>query len=146
LADLEHRSQRVWSLAEDGMVSANQLSARLAELDVQRVRAQSTLEEAVQAVERAASISETRTTLAEVFEQLADLWVGADVEDQQGIARAIGELPEIGGLNAFPERRGELFPGGAMLRETDDLRSLVTVAAALQSLAALRGAGRPRRP
>jgi DNA invertase Pin-like site-specific DNA recombinase len=120
IADLDRRIQKAWSLAEEGQIQAGDLSMRLAELNDERSKAESALSAASAEAGHASSAKKTMESVAEIFDGIADLWVEASVEFQQEFAQALASLPEIGGLQADPAHRGELFAEVTSCDEADD--------------------------
>jgi DNA invertase Pin-like site-specific DNA recombinase len=125
LADAEKRIQRAWKLAEDAQLDANQLRARLAELDAQRRSAGDARNAARAARAQEAECRQSACSFAQLLEQLPDLWLQTSVELQQELARAFGavlaESPQLGGLYADPASRGKLvLRFGAKERKTED--------------------------
>ena len=125
IADAEKRTQRAWKLAEEAHIDAAQLRGRLAELDALRLSAEVTLTSARLARAQDSERRQTSGSLAELLEDLPDLWPKATVELQQELALAFGtvlaESPAFGGLCADPSSRGRLaFCRVASVRKTDD--------------------------
>lgn len=112
IADAKRRSQKAWKLAEEARITASQLRDRLAAHEKQLQDEESKLREATTAISLAGDQRRVRQSLAEIFHWLPAAWATTErVELQQELAQSVAELPEIGGLWADPERRGELFHG-----------------------------------
>jgi DNA invertase Pin-like site-specific DNA recombinase len=113
IADLEKRTQRAWKIAEEAQIDPSELRSRLTELDAQRRSAEGALNSARTARAMDAEHKQTSCSLAQLIEELPDLWAQTTVELQQELARAfyavLAESPAFGGLFADPSSRGKLI-------------------------------------
>jgi DNA invertase Pin-like site-specific DNA recombinase len=125
IADAEKRTQRAWKLAEEAHIDGAQLRSRLADLDAQRLGAETALNSAKAARAQTVDQQQTSNSFAELLQDLPDLWPTAPVQLQQELAVAFGavlaESPAFGGLFADPASRSRLaFRPVAKLRKAED--------------------------
>jgi DNA invertase Pin-like site-specific DNA recombinase len=125
IADVQKRTQRAWTLAEEAQIGASQLRGRLDDLDSQRRSAEAALSSARAARDQSSENERTTDSFTELLQALPDLWPQASVDLQQELALAFGavlaESPPSRGLFADPSCRGRIdFRLVAKVRKTED--------------------------
>ena len=111
---IEGRRKKAWLLSESDALTPAQLRERLDELDASRIRAQGDVDAAAGVLSDARTVERSCVALNDVLADIPALWPQLDTEAQTIIARAVTDLPEIGGLYASPSNRNQLLLGSEL--------------------------------
>jgi DNA invertase Pin-like site-specific DNA recombinase len=113
------RRGRIWRLAEDDRIPADELATRLRELKVEIDRVDAVITEIDRRIAQAASARHMWGGITETLQRAAECWRTAPLPLQQEVANAVAPL--AGGLWVDPERKNELLTGaGETVQKADD--------------------------